>query len=108
AELIKWPSLFTFLLLLSLYLLCIYFVMFAMFVYAMLCYIFCDNKTKQYNTIQYNRQIDSISRQRTNTRLKHQSEQFWVAEKPTKQIQRRAFVVFFVGLFAPKILRAAA
>ena len=46
-----------------------------------------------------------------NTRLEHQSEQFWVAEKSaTKALQRGwgAKAPPFVGVCAPKILRTAA
>ena len=45
-----------------------------------------------------------------NPRLQHQSEQFWVARKPTKGGRRRpsAAAAPFVGFLAPKILRTAA
>ena len=52
--------------------------------------------------------------ERKNTRLKHQSEQSWVAEKPAKKLQRGGgakappFVSAFESCVAPKILRTAA
>ena len=43
-----------------------------------------------------------------NPRLQHQSEQFWVAQKPTKGGGGLRPPPPFVGFFAPKILRTAA